>query len=155
MSVSESEIACAITRPQGPFPYRRYLCVPNLSWGLDIDGEADLVALSSSDYLTEVEIKISVADFRRDANKWKHRRQVKSPLVCQFYYAMPTAIWTKVEGEFPESAGLILYQDQRARIAIPAPRRPCRKLSASEREQLGRLGTMRYWTRISHKVDAP
>lgn len=149
------QIACALTLPSGPFPYRRYLCVPNLSWGLDLDGEADLVALSPSDYLTEIEIKISVADFRHDASKWKHRKHIKSLLVSAFYYAMPGTIWPKVADEFPYAiAGLILLEGGCASVTHKAPSRPCRKLTAVERSQLGRLGTMRYWTRVSHKRDA-
>ena len=151
--MTEDEIACALTRPRGPFPYRRYLCVPNLSWGLDIDGEADLVALSAAGYLTEVEIKISVSDFRRDAGKWKHRKQVPSPLISAFYYAIPAPMWPKVEAEFPFGrAGLILVDAGRAVVKQKAPARPSRKLTDAEIRQLGRLGTMRYWTRISHKT---
>jgi len=150
---SADEIAYALTRPQGPFPYRRYVCVPNVSWGLDLAGEADVVALSGSGYLTEIEIKISVADFRRDAGKRKHRLPNGSAhgLVSAFYYAMPDTIWPKIEAEFPPHAGLILVDDEyRARVVIKAPARACRKLRDDEREQLGRLGTMRYWTRLNH-----
>lgn len=147
--MTADDIAYAITRPNGPFPYRRYVCVPNVSWGLELDGEADVIALSGAGYLTEVEIKISVADFRRDAQKWRHRRGYSSPLVSAFYYAMPVTMWPKVGTEFPhQRAGLIIVSDDlHATVEQKAPARACRKLTDREREQLGRLGTMRYWSR--------
>lgn len=123
-----------------------------------MSGEADVLALSASGYLTEVEIKISVADFRRDAAKAKHspRWHTRTDLVSAFYYAMPEMMWPKVETEFAsDRAGLILVSDAGiARVSIKAPPRPCRKLNEAERLHLGRLGTMRYWTRLSHKRDA-
>ena len=151
-------IACSLTRPRGPFPYRRYLCVPNVSWGLDLSGEADLLALSDANYLTEIEIKISVADFRRDAGKSKHRQPFwpgRVDLVSAFYYAMPATMPSKIASDFPfERAGLITVNEYGiASVIQKAPARPCRKLTDAERAQLGRLGTMRYWTRLSHKLD--
>ena len=47
---------------------RQDIFVPNLSWGL-LNHEADLVILTKSGYLTEVEIKRSWEDFKADFKK--------------------------------------------------------------------------------------
>ena len=138
------------------FPWRRYIVVPNVSWGL-LPHEADLVACSDAGYLTEVEIKVSKGDFLADREKWKHKLSAvhgQHELICSFYYAMPSAVWNKCKPEdLPEGAGLILVGgyddlDRGARVAQKPTDNPrARKLRPDEREQLMRLGCMRYWCR--------
>lgn len=142
---------------KGLFPWRRYIVVPNVSWGL-LPHEADLVALSAAGWLTEVEVKVSKADFLADREKYKHQRAKinGSPeLICEFYYAMPTTVWEKCKPEdLPEGAGLILCSreewesDPKARVVQKPMSNPsARKLTDNEREQLLRLGYLRYWGR--------
>lgn len=150
--MNEHDIALALA--YGPFPYRRYVCVPNLSWGL-LPHEADFAAMAPSGFLYEVEIKISVADLKRDAAKRKHGRWHEQQLIRGFLYAMPLLIWEKVKDNppIPDYAGVIVVNhaartyDQTMRIRRPQLNRNARPLTAGEQRELGRLGTMRYWTR--------
>jgi len=110
-------------------PYQN-ICIPNsngiLSW------EADLLILTKSDYLTEVEIKVSAADFRRDEktkrgkyatlttgdeHRWfKHWGEKHPPIresrgtnkVRQFYFAFPRDVYERIKDEVPEWAGVIV-----------------------------------------------
>lgn len=47
---------------------RTNLIVPNLSWGF-LNHEADLISIDKNGYLTEVEIKRSLEDFKADFKK--------------------------------------------------------------------------------------
>lgn len=136
------------------FPWRRYVVVPNVSWGL-LPHEADLVALSDADWLSEIEIKITKADFLADRDKYKHQL-VKPALISAFYYAMPLVVWEKCSPEdLPAGAGLILIGDryrgdgnpQAFLKQKPVDNAGARKLRQDEREQLLRLGYIRYWCR--------
>lgn len=151
--------ADAIARAIGRsvFPWRDYVLVPNVSWGM-LPHEADLIAVSESLWLKEVEIKISKADFLADRKKWKHAmaaRMGQHHLVSEFYYAMPGSIWQKCKPEdLPEGAGLILVSpeyragDLRAWVEKKAEHNPSsRKLNPKEHYQAMRLGYMRYWCR--------
>jgi hypothetical protein len=132
--------------------------VPNVDWGL-LSHEADLVALAPSDYLYEVEIKISVADLKRDGEKWHHKLRGQNPgheKVRAFWYAMPLPVWQKVAADPPllAYAGAITVDGSHCAVVRKPQLNHCaRKLTNAERMQLGRLGTMRYWTRLSHKHD--
>jgi hypothetical protein len=48
--------------------------------------EADLVAVSKSDYLTEIETKISMADWKADMSKSKFEHNQFGELVRRFFY---------------------------------------------------------------------
>ena len=52
---------------------RQEILVPNVSWGLVSWGECDLLAVSAAGYVTEYEIKLSLADFKRE---WGKKRWV-------------------------------------------------------------------------------
>ncbi len=139
------------------YPWRRYVVVPNVSWGL-LPHEADLVALIEAGWLTEIEVKVSKGDFLADRDKWKHQSAKVNgapALICDFYYAMPLSVWERCKPEdLPEGAGLILCSredwdhEPRARVTQKATSNPLsRKLTDSEREQLLRLGYLRFWGR--------
>jgi hypothetical protein len=153
MRWTEDKIAHAIVG--SCFPYRRYVAVPNVSWGL-LPHEVDLAVLAPSGYLYEVEIKISVHDFNRDARKWKHKLAEKNgshELIRGFYFAMPGDVYEKVRTKVPLGVGVITC----GAYAIPTMaakilRRPSdnprgRRLTEAEQRQLLRLGYLRYWGR--------
>ena len=155
MKHTEDSIAYAVANHV--FPWLRYVVVPNVSWGL-LPHEADLVALSGSDWLSEVEIKVTKGDFLADREKWKHqlaKTNGQPEVISSFYYAMPSSVWEKCKPEdLPQGAGLILVgqrwesEGQRARVVQKPTDNPrARKLRPDEREQLMRLGYMRYWCR--------
>lgn len=164
--MNSTHITHALTRFNGPFPYRRYLCVENISWGL-LPWEADLVCMSGDGYLTEVEIKISHADLKADFVKDKHTRMWPNngwPMIRRFYYAVTEDVhrlatkagtWDRA----PPHAGIIvakrvvrppdstLLDIVRCDVERPAKTLPARALRDGERYELARLGVMRYWTR--------
>ncbi len=51
---------------------KTFAVIPNVSYGAFSWGEADLIAVSKAGYLTEGEIKISVADLRAEFKKKKY-----------------------------------------------------------------------------------
>lgn len=165
--MNSHHITHELTSHLGLFPYRRYLCVENVSWGL-LPWEADLVCMAEgSGYLTEVEIKISHADLKNDFAKDKHTRMWPNtgwPLLRRFYYAVTADVhrlatkagtWDRA----PPHAGIIVanqvkfepHQNRldvvRCDVVRPAKTLHGRTLRDGERYDLARLGVMRYWTR--------
>lgn len=110
---------------------RTHVIVPNLSWGL-LPWEADLAVLHGSGFMDEVEIKISIADLRREFETKKHKHEelvhglassylgadrkwtynwsdTKPHIVRRFWFAMPEPLIAKGFGniKLPDHAGLI------------------------------------------------
>lgn len=75
------------------------IVVPNVLLG---PYEADFITITKSDYLIEVEIKISISDFRADFKK-KHYHDC--PEVNALYYALPTELYKKHREEVIKSCG--------------------------------------------------
>lgn len=113
-----------------------------------------MLALSQSGYLYEIEIKISIADLKRDRSKrkWTPAFQAYAGSMLRgMWFAMPKTVWDHKDAAdaVPEKAGVIVVSDDK-RAAIVRQCKPdasAHKLSERERFQLARLGTMRYWTR--------
>lgn len=144
------------------FHFRRYLLVSNVSWGL-LPWEADLIAMTSSGYLHEVEIKISIADLKRDPKKakwrggWEHYHR----LVKSRWFAMPEKVWQHKDavGCVPDGAGVITVREPRsqwdsgvevAREAIE--NKDARALTETEQFQLARLQAMRHWSKLAREA---
>lgn len=89
LTVDEIQIAL---RNSGIWNKRQDIFIPNLSWGL-LNYEADLVIITKSGYLTEVEIKRSWADFKAD---FKKGHEHDDPRVCHFHYCVPESICERV-----------------------------------------------------------
>jgi hypothetical protein len=53
------------------FGIRRHLIVPNVSWGLGLRHECDLLIVRESGFAAEVEIKVSKSDLKKDVEKRK------------------------------------------------------------------------------------
>jgi hypothetical protein len=150
----------------GPFEYRRqFVAVPNVAqffyW------EADLLVCSKAGFLTEVEVKISAADWKNDRlkDKWKpnvygERKSGWSKLK-NFYYAAPLELAERwKEFGIPGFAGVYgihrteprgRYEGQvYCRLVRPAEVIPDhRKVTDEERLELARLASMRAWTQGS------
>lgn len=129
---------------------RSNLCVPNVSWGMGIQYEADLLVVTKAGYCTEYEIKRSYADFLADMKKDESAH--KAPWVYRFYYVIPESIKDKVlkyfnnkGGELP---GIISY-DERGMIDICGGYpyvKGGRRMFLEEQLKVAKLGTMRYWS---------
>lgn len=67
--------------------------VPNLMFG---SGESDVISITKTGYMHEVEIKISRSDFKADArkSKWKlYKESIKSGRKLSSYYNTPNYFW--------------------------------------------------------------
>ncbi len=68
-------------------------------------GRPDLLAVNAKSYLVEVEIKRTLADFKRDA--LKPQRINPPPNVRQLFYLVPPDLVVKVQPFLPKGAGLL------------------------------------------------
>lgn len=148
--MNSSQMEMAVTRLGAPFCRRRYFVAPNISWGWNLQYEADLIAMSESGYAYEIEIKVSKSDLLRDIekDKWKIPNYRSNKIKC-FYYAVPESLKSVAETwkEMPEGSGIISVDaDGYARIVKRAKsRQDHRKLKDWEIMNLYRLSAMRYW----------
>ncbi len=132
------------------------IVVPNVLLG---SYEADFITITKSDYLIEVEIKISISDFRADFKK-KHYHDC--PEVNALYYALPKELYEKHNAEIEEScdkvgAGIILIDEKVLpnrysyrhidRIAKKPKLRKVKPLTVWQMLNFARLGSLR-WTTI-------
>ena len=68
--------------------------------------ECDMLAVTKNKFLYEIEIKISVSDFKADFKK-KHNHEGN---IKQFYYAVPHYILDKIEDLVPEETGILIAE---------------------------------------------
>lgn len=141
------------------FDIRRNIVVPNVSWGL-LNHEADMIIMSKSGYLTEIEIKRSIADLRAD---FKKSHDHSDPLVRDFYYCVPESLVNECaelcktnrrivkgilsyteDGSVYFESSKILVDEQKG--YYPLSNGSSRKLFIEEQLQLARLGCMRIWS---------
>lgn len=140
------------------FNQRSDIMVPNVSWGL-LPYEADFISINRSGYMTEVEIKRSFEDFKKDFNK-SHSHDDER--VYYFYYCVPEVIYDKVIEFLDEKyeskpnylKPAVLYYDEKLGIhntgygfkdAMHKDGVRYRKLFLEEQLTVARLGTLRYW----------
>jgi len=128
--------------------------VPNVFWSF-FRHEVDILSVTSSGYATEIEIKISKSDLKKD--KDKHHSHY-SPLIKYFYFAVPEYLKDFALENIPERAGLFVV-DKRFRqsyeriytfpsyqvreIKKPKINSSCKKWSDADISKLSRLGVMR------------
>jgi len=106
MKTHEMEIALAGMRGS-VFAASRYVVLPRARWGLEkwgIRHECDLIALSRSRQIHEIEIKVSRADLKADAEK---RHQHDSAAISRLWYAVPDEMKDFALEQIPARAGLI------------------------------------------------
>lgn len=85
MTAKDIEVAlCAY--PSSLFYCRRWVVVPRVSWGLE-SHECDILALSSSNYAHEIEIKISISDLKADFKKHHQHISRDNKIKCLWYAA--------------------------------------------------------------------
>lgn len=141
------------------FNKRKNIIVPNISWGL-LTHECDILIVRPSGVTIEVEIKISVNDFKRDLLK-RHHHIEKQNRISEFYYAMPKDVYEKVKDLIPINAGVItceryeyehynkygkkiISQGIHTKIIKSAAKiKNARKLTSEEKLKIAHLGCMR------------
>lgn len=124
------------------FCYRRNIIVPNISWGMGLRYEADVVVLRPSDWGIEIEIKVSSADIRADLKK-KHQHD--SNLFKELWFAVPTALSEHLC--IPLRAGILSISDkQRVKVLRkPVINKNAIKWTSEQRQKLLHLASMRTW----------
>jgi hypothetical protein len=150
--MTAKQVTRALTcSPNAPFYFRRYIVVPNVSWGMGINHECDILALTPAGFAHEIEVKISRADTKRDLQK-PHEHDDKK-IRC-LWFAGPASIVESLVEFAPERSGIIIidepngyFQYGRPQVIRKAtPIRGAEKFTDSERMDLCRLGMMRYWS---------
>lgn len=152
LTIDEIELAIVNSRI---FNKRTDIFVPNVSWGL-LNHEADMVIMTKSGYLTEIEIKRSWEDFKAD---FKKDHEHKDERVYKFYYCVPSSIKEKViellktKDKFP---AVLSYSEEGIvtdlKVGFPNTNRG-RKLFLEEQLTIARLGCMRVWNLKQKLVD--
>ena len=136
------------------FDYRVNLIVPNVYWGMGDMHECDLLIVSKAGYVTEVEIKISRADLRKDIFKVHGHR---SNWIKYLYFAVPENLEAAALEFAPERAGIIIVRDEDnvpgvypyrpkcRRIRAPTRIKNVSKMTDRDRYKVARLGALRIW----------
>ena len=123
----------------GYFDIRRKLVVPNISWGF-FRHECDLVSISEAGYATEIEIKISKSDLKKDAEK-KHGHF--DSRISYLIFAIPDYMEDCID-LIPERAGIILVDKNLRCRTLRRPKQNNKyKFSLEEMYKIARLGAMR------------
>lgn len=156
--MNSKEILWALCcKPGSRFNYRRYFCaVPNISWGL-LPWEADLLLISKGGHLTEIEIKVSLSDWRCDAEKKKWRRSDERKWLRRFYYAVPLRLAERHADIVTAPGSGILAVDEKNQITVireATPEKNAQRLSEAEMLKVARLGTMRFWSEVTRSINA-
>lgn len=153
MNTKELEIIIALH-----FDYRRNLIIPNVSWGFrGRNFETDLVVMTPSGYIYDVELKVSISDLRRDKRKLKWQQRKYQNDYRKTWFAMPAELLKiNVYEHIPEFAGVIKvitttdFQGQVYRYALverpAAINKKAKRLTVLEQYQLARLGSLRVWS---------
>lgn len=135
-------------RQRSPFHARKHIAVvPNVSWGL-LPWEADLIVCSKAGYLTEVEIKISMSDWKADLLKAKHRASwPELAMIKRFYYAAPPELASRYdELALDSKIGVIAVAESGITVLREARDRPgFRKLTEKEIMKILRLAAIKAW----------
>ena len=150
--MTETDIAQAIaTNVYHRWHYRKMVVVPNVSWGLGFLYEIDLLAVSESGCAHEIEIKTTRADLLRDSKK-RHNHDSKRTKFL--WFAGPMDMRDSFTEILDPGIGIILVnpdaRNTRAMLEIvrnARRRTDARAFTLTELYRLGRLGTMRYWSR--------
>lgn len=150
-SLYEIEVALA---KSDEFNFVRNIVAFNVNgWGNNpyIGHECDMLILSKSGYLTEIEIKRSLSDFLADFKK-KHYHE--SEIIKYFYYCVPESIYDKVCDELSKRcvsySGIITFDEDLNIRNLGYDKNghvreiyPNRKLFLEEQLQVARFGAMR------------
>ena len=150
MNSSFIQMACA-----NYFGWWKHLMVPNIYLGPN--DEMDIALLTKNHLLWEIEIKISMADWRNDIkkDKWRYRGfGIKPYHPARFYYAVPSELLKNGIPDFVlPHAGIIEVPSKptrhwckgvRAAKAIHRHKLPERYI-----EEMHRKISMRYWNHVA------
>jgi hypothetical protein len=153
--MTAADITNAVVCHGTPFSRRQWTVVPNVSWGWGLDYEADLIAISRTMRVNEIEVKISLQDLKNDVHKEKWKRGL-GKRIHKFWYAVPQELVADaIALKLPEGTiqGVIgIWPTDKAHdfprskiVQVARPRADARKATDKEVSELYRLGYLRYW----------
>lgn len=141
------------------FDWEAVECFPNV--GL-FDWESDLLVVTVSGYMTEVEVKHSLADWRADVKKPKFVNPQFSARVKRFYYAVPTDVYEKYLAdpfELPGKAGILVYGHSEfarfSEVRACTPRPSTTPITGPERKRLHRSVYCRFCRQYIKGIPKP
>lgn len=157
--MTADEVRHALTYSErSPFYIRSHYVVPEVSWGLGFTHRLDLLSIAMDTKIgTEIEIKVSKSDLKRDSQK-KHGHY--DSRIRQLYFAGPVELEEAFKEYAPLEAGIItVFFDEKSswhKWQCTIRRRPKRQkvytaFTDKEIFSLLRLGNMRYWSLFSKK----
>jgi len=82
-----------------------------VEWEVD-GGRADFVIISKSGYLTEIEIKVTAADWKKDSKKIKWISALR-PHVARFFYCVPDFLVEKAPANLDDDVGILAVGSRR------------------------------------------
>jgi len=156
--MTAEEVQYALTYSQrSPFYIRSHIVVPNVHWGLGFNHELDLLSITTPAHIgTEIEIKVSKGDLKRDLLKEHHHYDDR---IRQLYFAGPVTLLDDFVELVPKEFGIITV----SRLNTNSLRYNCSTIrnakplkqwrgafTKAEVFDLMRLGNMRYWAQF-HK----
>jgi len=146
MKITAKDIEVALTcNINSPFYMRRWIVLPNVYWSLE-DHECDILAVSSSNYAHEIEIKISTSDLKRDFDKHLFHKSLGNKVKC-LWFAAPLEMQDAMFELLPDYCGIITVNEnlktkieRKAKSILDA-----RKFNDKEIRTFARVAAMRYW----------
>lgn len=148
--VTAQDIEVAVS---GYFGRQKKAVIPNVSYGLGLHHEADLLAVNRRRILEEIEIKVTLSDIRAEANKSHGHRH---PLIAALWFAIPDFLVESGTALIPEHAGILSYNTNptawvRIRtIRVAKRNRQTPPLSDAKYVKLLELGCLRIWSLKAH-----
>lgn len=130
--------------------YRKHTIVPNVSWGLGLYHECDMLVLDDKNRFTEIEIKVSKSDLKKDFDK-KHGH--KSRFISRLIYAVSEPILEAAEQIVDTRFGIISvsYNEKNGRYTARWVRQ-CKHIKGVDPvspdmiQKFMKLGCMRIWS---------
>lgn len=128
------------------FKPRVNMVIPNVSWAFS-HYEMDLVVVTQSNYIYEIEIKVSKSDLINDKKKRHDHNCTKTKFL---FFAIPENLLLYRE-HIPKGAGIITCEERygygagNVRIFQKPKKRTDYHLPYEERLLLARLGYLRMW----------
>src|ERR1700722_12738875 len=111
---------------------KNWMAIPNVSWGF-LRYEADMLVISKPKYCTEIEVKVSMNDWKADFDKRKFLYGPDKRIKYQYYAAPYELAVRHVELELPKGWGVIGVSDKEGvRVLKEAEARDCRKINDQE-----------------------
>ena len=105
--------------------------------------ESDFIYITKSGYLTEIEIKVDINDFRND---FKKKIYHSSQLVSSLYYAFPEELYKKYKDEIHDKTAGIITVSYDCEVKAKAPKRKnIKSLTDIEIKDFMRIGCMKWF----------